>query len=159
MLFLASFLTSIDCFVIGFSLKIEQKKLSFGKLLFLWLFMFLFYLFFLFVFKQTNFLQIKFHLQFHLFILLAFLALKKNNDPYSQISFSKALLLLSVNSIDGLFISITFLEKFNMFYLSLLFSIMTFLLFILGLKIPFKIKKKKYTLCILFLFLALLSLF
>ena len=43
MLFFAAILTSIDCFIIGLSLKIEQKKLSMDKLLCLPLFLFIFY--------------------------------------------------------------------------------------------------------------------
>ena len=52
MLFLAAILTSIDCFIIGLALKIEQKKLNIGKLLCLVYFYLYFMLFFCFYFRK-----------------------------------------------------------------------------------------------------------
>lgn len=159
MLFLAAILTSIDCFIIGLSLKIEQKKLSMDKLLCLLLFLFILYDAFLFLFSKITWPFHDLKIQFHLFLLLAILAYKENNTICQNISFKKLFLLFFTNSLDGLLVASTFLGQENPLYLSFIFTSITFLFFIIGFKTPLKLKKKKYTISILFLLLAFLSLF
>lgn len=159
MLFLAAILTSIDCFIIGLSLKIEQKKLSMDKLLCLLLFLFILYAVFLFLFSKITWPFHDLKIQFHLFLLLAILAYKENNTICQNISFKKLFLLFFTNSLDGLLVASTFLGQENPLYLSFIFTSITFLFFIIGFKTPLKLKKKKYTISILFLLLAFLSLF
>lgn len=159
MLFLAAILTSIDCFIIGLSLKIEQKKLSMDKLLCLLLFLFILYDAFLFLFSKIAWPFLDLKIQFHLFLLLAILAYKENNTICQNISLRKLFLLFFTNSQDGLLVASTFLGQENPFYLSFIFTSITFLFFMIGFKTPLKLKKKKYTISILFLLLAFLSLF
>ena len=159
MLFLAAILTSIDCFIIGLALKIEQKKLNIGKLLCLVLFLFILYTVFLFLFSKIAWPFPDLKIQFHLFLLLAILACKENNNIYQNISLRKLFLLFFTNSLDGLLVASTFLGQDNPLYLSFIFTSITFLFFIIGFKTPLKLKKKKYTISILFLLLAFLSLF
>lgn len=159
MLFLAAILTSIDCFIIGLSLKIEQKKLSMDKLLCLLLFLFILYDAFLFLFSKIAWPFHDLKIQFHLFLLLAILAYKENNTICQNISFKKLFLLFFTNSLDGLLVASTFLNQENPLYLSFIFTSITFIFFMIGFKTPLKLKKKKYTISIFFLLLAFLSLF
>ena len=159
MLFFAAILTSIDCFIIGLSLKIEQKKLSMDKLLCLPLFLFILYDAFLFLFSKITWPFHDLKIQFHLFLLLAILAYKENNNIYQNISLRKLFLLFFTNSLDGLLVASTFLGQKHPFYLSFIFTSITFLFFMIGFKTPLKLKKKKYTISIIFLLLAFLSLF
>lgn len=159
MLFLAAILTSIDCFIIGLSLKIEQKRLSMDKLLCLLLFLFILYDAFLFLFSKITWPFHDLKIQFHLFLLLAILAYKENNTICQNISFKKLFLLFFTNSLDGLLVASTFLGQENPLYLSFIFTSITFIFFMIGFKTPLKLKKKKYTISILFLLLAFLSLF
>ena len=159
MLFLAAILTSIDCFIIGLALKIEQKKLNIGKLLCLVLFLFILYTVFLFLFSKIALPFPDLKIQFHLFLILAILACKENNNIYQNISLKKLFLLFFTNSLDGLLVASTFLWQEKPLYLSFIFTSITFLFFIIGFKTPLKLKKKKYTISILFLLLAFLSLF
>lgn len=159
MLFLAAILTSIDCFIIGLALKIEQKKLNISKLLCLVLFLFILYTVFLFLFSKIVWPFPDLKIQFHLFLLLAILACKENNNIYQNISLKKLFLLFFTNSLDGLLVASTFLGQEKPLYLSFIFTSITFLFFIIGFKTPLKLKKKKYTISILFLLLAFLSLF
>lgn len=159
MLFFAAILTSIDCLIIGLSLKIEQKKLSMDKLLCLPLFLFILYDAFLFLFSKITWPFHDLKIQFHLFLLLAILDYKENNNIYQNISLRKLFLLFFTNSLDGLLVASTFLGQKHPSYLSFIFTSITFLFFMMGFKTPLKLKKKKYTISILFLLLAFLSLF
>ena len=159
MLFLAAILPSIDCFIIGLALKIEQKKLNIGKLLCLVLFLFILYTVFLFLFSKIALPFPDLKIQFHLFLILAILSCKENNNIYQNISLKKLFLLFFTNSLDGLLVASTFLGQEKPLYLSFIFTSITFLFFIIGFKTPLKLKKKKYTISILFLLLAFLSLF
>ena len=143
MLFLAAILTSIDCFIIGLALKIEQKKLNIGKLLCLVLFLFILYTVFLFLFSKIALPFPDLKIQFHLFLILAVLACKENNNIYQNISLKKLFLLFFTNSLDGLLVASTFLGQEKPLYLSFIFTSITFLFFIIGFKTPLKLKKKK----------------
>ena len=138
MLFFAAILTSIDCFIIGLSLKIEQKKLSMDKLLCLPLFLFILYDAFLFLFSKITWPFHDLKIQFHLFLLLAILTYKENNNIYQNISLRKLFLLFFTNSLDGLLVASTFLGQKHPSYLSFIFTSITFLFFMMGFKTPLK---------------------
>lgn len=157
MLFLSALLTSLDSFFIGWAMKEEKRK--FYPYLLLYFFLFCLYTLFLLIMTKIPFPAFSFHLQFHLFLILALLSLKEKKEKKKTFSWPKLTFIFFTNSLDGLIISASFLSCYNFFTLSFLFTNCTFLLFLVGLKIPFKIKKRKNILCLLFLFLAILSLF
>lgn len=156
MIIISAIITSMDSFLIGFSLKKEDYIPNYLKIWFL-SYIILSILLILFTFFRINI----YHplIKFTIFTLLGISCLKKQDETISKdITEKRLFMLLLANSIDGFIIAATFLEKYSLLVICLLFSSISTLFLYLGYKLEYK-KKNTYISALIYLLLAFWSLF
>ncbi len=159
MLLLSTLATSIDSFIIGLSLKLTKTPLNRKEFLFSYLYTFLLLILFHSIIYLLNISIIFKYTQFFLFFLLALLSLKKEKEEKrNHGSLKELLIILFGNSIDGMLVSMTFLNQYSFLFLSFLFSSTSLILLYMGYKLPIKRKKRKYMNSVIFFLLAIFSL-
>ena len=156
MLIISAIITSMDSFLIGFSLKKEDYIPNYLKIWFL-SYIILSILLILFTFFKINI----YHplIKFTIFTLLGISCLKKQDETISKdITEKRLFMLLLANSIDGFIIAATFLEKYSLLVICLLFSSISTLFLYLGYKLEYQ-KKNTYISALIYFLLAFWSLF
>ena len=158
MLFLSAIATSMDSFLIGFSLK-NTHKLTMNDLIVLW-FGYIFTLYI--ILKIFSLFQIQIDQPIFkciVFFILGILCLKEQKEEY-QISIKKRTLffLTLTNSLDGCIVALTFTKTYPLLYISFLFSSFSIILLWLGYKFS-KQKKNRWLSPFLYFSLAILSFF
>ena len=140
MLIISAIITSMDSFLIGFSLKKGDYIPNYLKIWFL-SYIILSILLILFSLFRINI----YHpfIKFTIFTLLGISCLKKQDETISKdITEKRLFMLLLANSIDGFIIAATFLKKYSLLVICLLFSSISTLFLYLGYKWLFR--KFKY---------------
>ena len=156
MLIISAIITSMDSFLIGFSLKKDDYIPNYLKIWFI-SYIILSILLILFSLFRINI----YHpfIKFTIFTLLGISCLKKQDETISKdITEKRLFMLLLANSIDGFIIAATFLEKYSLLVIRLLFSSISTLFLYLGYKLEYK-KKNTYISALIYLLLAFWSLF
>ncbi len=156
MLIVSAIITSMDSFLIGFSLKKEDYIPNYIKI---WILSYIILSSLLILFSLFNINLYHPFIKFIIFTLLGISCLKKQEEKTSKVITEKHLfILLFANSIDGFIISTTFLERYSLLLICLLFSSISTLFLYLGYKLEFK-KKNTYISAIIYFLLAIWSLF
>ena len=156
MLIISAIITSMDSFVIGFSRKKgdyipNYLKIWFLSYIILSILLILFYLFRINIYHPF--------IKFTIFTLLGISCLKKQDETISKdITEKRLFMLLLANSIDGFIIAATFLEKYSLLVICLLFSSISTLFLYLGYKLEYQ-KKNTYISALIYFLLAFWSLF
>ena len=156
MLIVSAIITSMDSFLIGFSLKKDEYipnylKIWFISYIILSILLILFYLFRINIYHPF--------IKFTIFTLLGISCLKKQDETISKdITEKRLFMLLLANSIDGFIIAATFLEKYSLLVICLLFSSISTLFLYLGYKLEYQ-KKNTYISALIYFLLAFWSLF
>ena len=156
MLIISAIITSMDSFLIGFSLKKDDYipnylKIWFISYIILSILLILFYLFRINIYHPF--------IKFTIFTLLGISCLKKQDETISKdITEKRLFMLLLANSIDGFIIAATFLEKYSLLVICLLFSSISTLFLYLGYKLEYQ-KKNTYISALIYFLLAFWSLF
>lgn len=156
MLIISAIITSMDSFLIGFSLKKgdyipNYLKIWFISYIILSILLILFYLFRINIYHPF--------IKFTIFTLLGISCLKKQDKTISKdITEKRLFMLLLANSIDGFIIAATFLEKYSLLVICLLFSSISTLFLYLGYKLEYQ-KKNTYISALIYFLLAFWSLF
>lgn len=156
MLIISAIITSMDSFLIGFSLKKDDYIPNYLKIWFL-SYIILSILLILFSLFRINI----YHpfIKFTIFTLLGIFCLKKQDKTNSKdITEKRLFMLLLANSIDGFIIAATFLEKYSLLVICLLFSSISTLFLYLGYKLEYQ-KKNTYISALIYFLLAFWSLF
>ena len=156
MLIISAIITSMDSFLIGFSLKKDNYIPNYLKIWFL-SYIILSILLILFSLFRINI----YHpfIKFTIFTLLGISCLKKQDETISKdITEKRLFMLLLANSIDGFIIAATFLEKYSLLVICLLFSSISTLFLYLGYKLEYK-KKNTFISALIYFLLAFWSLF
>ena len=156
MLIISAIITSMDSFLIGFSLKKDDYIPNYLKIWFL-SYIILSILLILFSLFRINI----YHpfIKFTIFTLLGISCLKKQDETISKdITEKRLFMLLLANSIDGFIIAATFLEKYSLLVICLLFSSISTLFLYLGYKLEYQ-KKNTYISALIYFLLAFWSLF
>ena len=156
MLIVSAIITSMDSFLIGFSLKKDNYIPNYLKIWFL-SYIILSILLILFSLFRINI----YHpfIKFTIFTLLGISCLKKQDETISKdITEKRLFMLLLANSIDGFIIAATFLEKYSLLVICLLFSSISTLFLYLGYKLEYQ-KKNTYISALIYFLLAFWSLF
>ena len=156
MLIISAIITSMDSFLIGFSLKKDNYIPNYLKIWFL-SYIILSILLILFSLFRINI----YHpfIKFTIFTLLGISCLKKQDETISKdITEKRLFMLLLANSIDGFIIAATFLEKYSLLVICLLFSSISTLFLYLGYKLEYQ-KKNTYISALIYFLLAFWSLF
>ena len=138
MLIISAIITSMDSFLIGFSLKKGDYIPNYLKIWFL-SYIILSILLILFSLFRINI----YHpfIKFTIFTLLGISCLKKQDETISKdITEKRLFMLLLANSIDGFIIAATFLEKYSLLVICLLFSSISTLFLYLGYKLEYQKK-------------------
>ena len=98
-------------------------------------------------------------IKFTIFTLLGISCLKKQDETISKdITEKRLFMLLLANSIDGFIIAATFLKKYSLLVICLLFSSISTLFLYLGYKLEYQ-KKNTYISALIYFLLAFWSLF
>ena len=156
MLIISAIITSMDSFLIGFSLKKgdyipNYLKIWFISYIILSILLILFSLFRINIYHPF--------IKFTIFTLLGISCLKKQDETISKdITEKRLFMLLLANSIDGFIIAATFLEKYSLLVICLLFSSISTLFLYLGYKLEYQ-KKNTYISALIYFLLAFWSLF
>ncbi len=156
MLIISAIITSMDSFLIGFSLKKgdyipNYLKIWFISYIILSILLILFYLFRINIYHPF--------IKFTIFTLLGISCLKKQDETISKdITEKRLFMLLLANSIDGFIIAATFLKKYSLLVICLLFSSISTLFLYLGYKLEYQ-KKNTYISALIYFLLAFWSLF
>ena len=156
MLIISAIITSMDSFLIGFSLKKDDYipnylKIWFISYIILSILLILFYLFRINIYHPF--------IKFTIFTLLGISCLKKQDETISKdITEKRLFMLLLANSIDGFIIAATFLKKYSLLVICLLFSSISTLFLYLGYKLEYQ-KKNTYISALIYFLLAFWSLF
>ena len=156
MLIISAIITSMDSFLIGFSLKKDNYipnylKIWFLSYIILSILLILFYLFRINIYHPF--------IKFTIFTLLGISCLKKQDETISKdITEKRLFMLLLANSIDGFIIAATFLKKYSLLVICLLFSSISTLFLYLGYKLEYQ-KKNTYISALIYFLLAFWSLF
>ena len=156
MLIISAIITSMDSFLIGFSLKKDNYipnylKIWFISYIILSILLILFYLFRINIYHPF--------IKFTIFTLLGISCLKKQDETISKdITEKRLFMLLLANSIDGFIIAATFLKKYSLLVICLLFSSISTLFLYLGYKLEYQ-KKNTYISALIYFLLAFWSLF
>ena len=156
MLIISAIITSMDSFLIGFSLKKDNYipiylKIWFLSYIILSILLILFSLFRINIYHPF--------IKFTIFTLLGIFCLKKQDKTNSKdITEKRLFMLLLANSIDGFIIAATFLEKYSLLVICLLFSSISTLFLYLGYKLEYQ-KKNTYISALIYFLLAFWSLF
>ena len=156
MLIISAIITSMDSFLIGFSLKKDDYIPNYLKIWFI-SYIILSILLILFSLFRINI----YHpfIKFTIFTLLGISCLKKQDETISKdITEKRLFMLLLANSIDGFIIAATFLEKYSLLVICLLFSSISTLFLYLGYKLEYQ-KKNTYISALIYFLLAFWSLF
>lgn len=156
MLIISAIITSMDSFLIGFSLKKDDYIPNYLKIWFI-SYIILSILLILFSLFRINI----YHpfIKFMIFTLLGISCLKKQDKTISKdITEKRLFMLLLANSIDGFIIAATFLEKYSLLVICLLFSSISTLFLYLGYKLEYQ-KKNTYISALIYFLLAFWSLF
>ena len=156
MLIISAIITSMDSFLIGFSLKKDNYIPNYLKIWFL-SYIILSILLILFSLFRINI----YHpfIKFTIFTLLGISCLKKQDETISKdITEKRLFMLLLANSIDGFIIAATFLKKYSLLVICLLFSSISTLFLYLGYKLEYQ-KKNTYISALIYFLLAFWSLF
>lgn len=156
MLIVSAIITSMDSFLIGFSLKKDDYIPNYLKIWFI-SYIILSILLILFSLFRINI----YHpfIKFTIFTLLGISCLKKQDETISKdITEKRLFMLLLANSIDGFIIAATFLEKYSLLVICLLFSSISTLFLYLGYKLEYQ-KKNTYISALIYFLLAFWSLF
>ena len=156
MLIISAIITSMDSFLIGFSLKKGDYIPNYLKIWFL-SYIILSILLILFSLFRINI----YHpfIKFTIFTLLGISCLKKQDETISKdITEKRLFMLLIANSIDGFIIAATFLKKYSLLVICLLFSSISTLFLYLGYKLEYQ-KKNTYISALIYFLLAFWSLF
>ncbi len=156
MLIISAIITSMDSFLIGFSLKKDDYIPNYLKIWFI-SYIILSILLILFSLFRINI----YHpfIKFTIFTLLGIFCLKKQDETISKdITEKRLFMLLLANSIDGFIIAATFLEKYSLLVICLLFSSISTLFLYLGYKLEYQ-KKNAYISALIYFLLAFWSLF
>ena len=156
MLIIRAIITSMDSFLIGFYLKKGDYIPNYLKIWFL-SYIILSILLILFSLFRINI----YHpfIKFTIFTLLGISCLKKQDETISKdITEKRLFMLLLANSIDGFIIAATFLEKYSLLVICLLFSSISTLFLYLGYKLEYQ-KKNTYISALIYFLLAFWSLF
>ena len=156
MLIVSAIITSMDSFLIGFSLKKDDYIPNYLKIWFI-SYIILSILLILFSLFRINI----YHpfIKFTIFTLLGISCLKKQDETISKdITEKRLFMLLLANSIDGFIIAATFLEKYSLLVICLLFSSISTLFLYLGYKLEYK-KKNTFISALIYFLLAFWSLF
>ena len=156
MLIISAIITSMDSFLIGFSLKKDDYIPNYLKIWFL-SYIILSILLILFSLFRINI----YHpfIKFTIFTLLGIFCLKKQDKTNSKdITEKRLFMLLLPNSIDGFIIAAIFLEKYSLLVICLLFSSISTLFLYLGYKLEYQ-KKNTYISALIYFLLAFWSLF
>lgn len=156
MLIISAIITSMDSFLIGFSLKKDNYIPNYLKIWFL-SYIILSILLILFSLFRINI----YHpfIKFTIFTLLGIFCLKKQDKTNSKdITEKRLFMLLLANSIDGFIIAATFLKKYSLLVICLLFSSISTLFLYLGYKLEYQ-KKNTYISALIYFLLAFWSLF
>ena len=138
MLIISAIITSMDSFLIGFSLKKGDYIPNYLKIWFL-SYIILSILLILFSLFRINI----YHpfIKFTIFTLLGISCLKKQDETISKdITEKRLFMLLLANSIDGFIIAATFLKKYSLLVICLLFSSISTLFLYLGYKLEYQKK-------------------
>lgn len=166
MLLFSSFVASLDGFLIGISLKFMKQDLTFRNISMLFFFNLILYsiLLSLYSFFQFNFVTKFIATLFYL--IFAFLAFR--DKPEEEISIKRDLSLVScifltlTHSIDGAFVSLSFVYEYPLWVIIFLFSFMAVLLMFMGYFFAGHIKhvkKSNYISALLFFLLAFFNQF
>ena len=156
MLIVSAIITSMDSFLIGFSLKKDDYipnylKICFISYIILSILLILFSLFRINIYHPF--------IKFTIFTLLGISCLKKQDETISKdITEKRLFMLLLANSIDGFIIAATFLKKYSLLVICLLFSSISTLFLYLGYKLEYQ-KKNTYISALIYFLLAFWSLF
>ena len=156
MLIISAIITSMDSFLIGFSLKKgdyipNYLKIWFISYIILSILLILFSLFRINIYHPF--------IKFTIFTLLGISCLKKQDETISKdITEKRLFMLLLANSIDGFIIAATFLKKYSLLVICLLFSSISTLFLYLGYKLEYQ-KKNTYISALIYFLLAFWSLF
>ena len=156
MLIIRAIITSMDSFLIGFYLKKGDYIPNYLKIWFL-SYIILSILLILFSLFRINI----YHpfIKFTIFTLLGISCLKKQDETISKdITEKRLFMLLLANSIDGFIIAATFLKKYSLLVICLLFSSISTLFLYLGYKLEYQ-KKNTYISALIYFLLAFWSLF
>lgn len=156
MLIISAIITSMDSFLIGFSLKKDDYIPNYLKIWFI-SYIILSILLILFSLFRINI----YHpfIKFMIFTLLGISCLKKQDKTISKdITEKRLFMLLLANSIDGFIIAATFLKKYSLLVICLLFSSISTLFLYLGYKLEYQ-KKNTYISALIYFLLAFWSLF
>lgn len=156
MLIISAIITSMDSFLIGFSLKKDDYIPNYLKIWFI-SYIILSILLILFSLFRINI----YHpfIKFTIFTLLGISCLKKQDETISKdITEKRLFMLLLANSIDGFIIAATFLKKYSLLVICLLFSSISTLFLYLGYKLEYQ-KKNTYISALIYFLLAFWSLF
>jgi len=166
MLVFSSFVASIDGFLIGISLKFMKQNLTIRNLSILFLCNLVLYSLLL---SLYSFFQFSFVTKFMatiFYLIFAFLAFREK--PEEEISFTHDLSFVScifltlTHSIDGAFVSLSFVYEYPLWMIIILFSFMAVLLMFLGYFFASQvkhIKKSNYVSGLLFFLLAIFNQF
>ena len=156
MLIISAIITSMDSFLIGFSLKKDDYIPNYLKIWFI-SYIILSILLILFSLFRINI----YHpfIKFTIFTLLGISCLKKQDETISKdITENRLFILLLTNSIYVFIIVATFLEKYSLLVICLLFSSISTLFLYLGYKLEYQ-KKNTYISALIYFLLAFWSLF
>ena len=156
MIIISAIITSMDSFLIGFSLKKDDYIPNYLKIWFI-SYIILSILLILFSLFRINI----YHpfIKFTIFTLLGISCLKKQDETISKdITEKRLFMLLLANSIDGFIIAATFLKKYSLLVICLLFSSISTLFLYLGYKLEYK-KKNTFISALIYFLLAFWSLF
>ena len=157
MLFLSAIATSMDSFLIGFSLN--EQKLTIKNFILLWL-SYILTLYILLLISSLLKIQIDQPiLKSILFFILGILCLKGQKEKQHISIKKRTMIFLSLsNSLDGWLVALTFVKFYPLLYISLIFSSFSLILLWLGYKFP-KQKKNQWLSPFLYFILAILSFF
>lgn len=163
-LLLSALSTSLDGFVIGVNFHLNQLKITISKFL---LFFFINFILLLFVLSFSSFLPnflFSNYTKVVLFSILGISCLFQKDDPLIQKKISKKEEILTIisHSIDSVIVSITFLNIYNIFFISFIYAFLGATLILVGYLFSKLLKWKNYNKFIsagLFFLLAVLAFF
>lgn len=165
LLFLNALAASIDGFIIGMTLKIQNVQLKNKNIITMFIGNLLIYAFVLNFYQFFHFSFINKYLGTILFLVLAYLSFhEKEEEKHWEkvLSLKECILLTLTHSIDGALISLNLIYDYPIILNVCIFSSMSIFLIILGFtfaKLFKDIKKKNYASSCLFLLLAFLNFF
>lgn len=161
MLLFGSFVASLDGLLIGISLKIMQRKISFQNIITLFLGNFFIYCILLSLYYFFAFQFVTKFISTLLYCMLAIFSLcnkEEQRNLTKNLSFIHCITLTFTHSIDGALVSIGFVYHYPLWIIILMFSFMAVFLMILGYLLGGRIKgikKSNYVSALLFFALAL----